>query len=75
MYYAYYLSPIFAEIPTYPKIGRPLLTLLSLTILKYFTEYVKVYLREKKNQLQHQNMSGPNVEYALFMHACIDLLE
>ena len=24
LYYAYYLSPIFAEIPTYPKIGRPL---------------------------------------------------
>ena len=26
LYYAYYLSPIFAEIPTYPKIGRPLWT-------------------------------------------------
>ena len=26
MYYAYYLSPIFAEIPTYPQIGRPLWT-------------------------------------------------
>ena len=24
LYYAYYLSPIFAEITTYPKIGRPL---------------------------------------------------
>ena len=24
LYYAFYLSPIFAEIPTYPKIGRPL---------------------------------------------------
>ena len=28
LYYAYYLSPIFAEMPTYPKIGRPLWTLL-----------------------------------------------
>ena len=26
LYYAYFLSPIFAEIPTYPKIGRPLWT-------------------------------------------------
>ena len=24
LYYAYHLSPIFAEIPTYPKIGSPL---------------------------------------------------
>ena len=24
LYYVYCLSPIFAEIPTYPKIGRPL---------------------------------------------------
>ena len=35
LYYAYYLSPIFAEIPTYSKIGRPLWTLPWVSVLPW----------------------------------------
>ena len=35
LYHAYYLSPIFAEIPTYSKIGRPLWTLPWVSVLPW----------------------------------------
>ena len=49
LYYAFYLSPIFAEIPTYPKIGRPLWTFPNLKMSFDFESqltFIKIFLGE-----------------------------